>query len=116
MAGVPAVPALPSMPARGHSTALTFTPEQPQVLCRYFDELKMLLAKCGIVDDQEKKKYSQIYVDIDTSDLWQSLPKHNATSSFADFIKAVFELYPGAEGDPKWTIAIWINSSENNFV
>jgi len=104
MAGVPAVPALPSMPARGHSTALTFTPEQPRVLHRYFDELEMLLAKCGIVDDQEKKKYSWIYVDIDTSHLWQSLPKHNAMSSFADFIKAVFKLYPGAEGDHKWTI------------
>ena len=105
MAGVPAVPALPSMPAGGHSTAPTFTPDQPRVLRRYFDELEMLLAKCGITDEQEKKKYSRIYVDIDTSDLWQSLPEHNATSSFADFIKAVFELYPGSEGDRKWVIS-----------
>jgi hypothetical protein len=105
MAGVPAVPALPSMPARGHSTALTFTPDQPRVLRCYFDELEMLLSKCGITDNQEKKKYSQIYVDIDTSDLWESLPKHNATRSFADFVKAVFKLYPGSEGDRKWIIS-----------
>jgi hypothetical protein len=105
MAGVPAVPALPSMPARGHSTAPTFTPDQPRVLRRYFDELEMLLSKCGITDDQEKKKYSRIYVDIDTLDLWESLPEHNAMRSFADFVKAVFKLYPGSEGDRKWIIS-----------
>jgi len=65
----------------------------------------MLLTKCGITDNQEKKKYAQIYVDIDTSDLWESCPKHNPTVAFSNFVDAIFKLCPGSEKDCKWSIS-----------
>jgi hypothetical protein len=50
------------------------------------------------------KKYTCLYVNIDSSDLWESLPEHSAMVVFADFITAIFKLYPGSEKDHKWSI------------
>ena len=95
----------PTMPARGHSTAPKFDPTQPRELRRYFAELEMLFAACSIIDDELKKKNACRYVDIDTSELWESLPEYAAGISFEDFRKAVHKLYPGSEDDRKWSIS-----------
>jgi hypothetical protein len=67
-----------SMPARGHATAPKFDPAFPRDLSRYFSDLDLLFATCGIQDDFDKKKQALRYVDIDTADLWELLPEHAA--------------------------------------
>jgi hypothetical protein len=91
------------MPPRGHSTAPRFDPSKPRELRRYFDELDLLFGSCQIADNPEKKKFACHYVDIDTSDLWKSIPQHAAASTFQEFVTAVIKLYPGADDDRRWT-------------
>src|SRR6202453_5341598 len=93
------------MPACGHSTAPKFPIDQPHELRRYFQELDILFDSCAVVDDEEKKKHARRYLDIDSSDLWGSLPEHAAMSSYPDFVKAVYKLYPGTNDERKWTVA-----------
>jgi hypothetical protein len=95
----------PTMPARGHATAPTFDPSQPRELRRYFNELEMLFQRCNITDSEEMKKHACRYVDIDTSELWESIPEYLPTVSFNNFRIAVHKLYPGSEDDRKWSIA-----------
>ena len=95
----------PTMPSRGHSTAPRFIPTEPRELPRYFEELDNLFRKCDIKTAPEKKKFACLYVDIDTSNLWSSLPEHEDAVSFEAFVKAVITLYPGAEDERKWSIA-----------
>ena len=52
-----------------------------------------------------KKKHACRYVDIDTSELWESLPEYIAGNSFDDFRTAIHKLYPGSEDDRKWSIS-----------
>ena len=93
------------MPARGHSTAPSFLPSQPRELRRYFDQLAHHFTKCGIETDAEKKQFARLYVDIDTSDLWGAIPEHEEGKSYADFVKAIYKLYPGAEDERMWSIS-----------
>jgi hypothetical protein len=59
-----------------------------------------------IDSDQEKKHYACHYVDIDTEELWESrLEYSDHTKSFADFVQAIYRLYPGAEGQQQWLVA-----------
>ena len=51
------------------------------------------------------KKHACRYVDIDTSELWESIPEYAAGISFNTFRIAVHKLYPGSEDDRKWSIA-----------
>lgn len=45
------------MPARGHSTAPTFDPENPRTLRRFFQELELLFARTGTDEDEERKTW-----------------------------------------------------------
>jgi hypothetical protein len=94
-----------AMPVRGHSTAPKFDPTQPRELCRYFNELDLLFRAANIVADDIKKKHACRYVDIDTSELWESLPEYGPGSNFDDFRIAVHKLYPASEDDRKWSIS-----------
>ena len=94
-----------TIPARGHSTAPKFDPTQPRELRRYFAELDMLFTACSITDDELKKRHTCRYVDIDTSELWESLPEYAAGTSLDNFRKAVHKLYPGSEDERKWSIS-----------
>jgi hypothetical protein len=93
------------MPARGHSTAPKFDPTQPRELRRYFNELDLLFGGANITANDIKKKHACRYVDIDTSELWESLPEYGTGSTFSEFREAVHRLYPGSEDDRKWSIS-----------
>src|SRR5277367_5901529 len=94
-----------TMPARGHSTAPKFNPTQPRELRRYFNELEMLFLGCNITDSDLMKKHACRYVDIDTSELWESIPEYATNISFNAFRIAVHKLYPSSEDDRKWSIS-----------
>ena len=93
------------MPARGHSTTPKFNLTQPRELHQYFDELKMLFLECNITDSDLMKKHTCQYVDIDTSELWESIPEYATGTSFNNFRITVHKLYPGSEDDHKWSIS-----------
>jgi hypothetical protein len=93
------------MPARNHSSAPSFKKsDTPRELRRYFEELDHLLKANSIVDDDEKKSYARRYVDIDTSDLWETIPEHKAASSYQQFVEALYKLYPGSDNERRWAL------------
>jgi len=92
------------MPFRGNSSAPKFEGNNPCELQHYFEELEFLFMTCAITDNLLKKQYAVCYVDIDTEDGWKQLPEY-ATGTYAQFKAAIFKLYPGADGERKWTIA-----------
>jgi hypothetical protein len=92
------------MPTCGHPSAQKFTADQPCELKHYFCELELLLANSQIVDDEEKKSQACCYVDVDTSELWESIVEFTAGINFNNFKRAIFKLYPGSEEERKWSI------------
>jgi hypothetical protein len=94
-----------AMPAHGHSTAPKFDLTKPRELRQFFDELELLFGVCNMTDSDLRKKHACIYVDIDSAELWESLPQHTTGISFGEFRKAIHKLYPGSEDDRKWTIS-----------
>jgi hypothetical protein len=93
-----------TMPARGHSTALKFTPTQPHELHRYFKELEVLFARCQVTNNVERKKHVCQYLDIDTSDFWQSINKYAPATTYESWKTAIYKLYPGSEDSHRWTM------------
>jgi hypothetical protein len=93
------------MPARGHPSTPKFTADQPRELKHYFHKLEHLFTNSQIVDDEEKKSQACRYVDVDTSELWESIVEFTAGINFNDFKRAIFKLYPGSEEERKWSIA-----------
>lgn len=94
------------MPSRGDRSAPTFDPKQPRELRRYFGDLEFLFNKCGITDQAIMKKNACRYVDIDTSELWETLPEYtDATKTYENLRKAIHALYPGSDTDRKWSVA-----------
>jgi hypothetical protein len=94
------------MPARGDRTAPNFDPKQPRELRRYFSELEFHFTCSSVTAAEEKKKHACRFVDVDTSELWESLPEYTDHAiSYADFMKAVHALYPGSDEERKWSVA-----------
>jgi hypothetical protein len=93
-----------TMPARGHSTAPKFSPTQPRELCRYFEELEVLFARCQVTNDIERKKHACHYLDIDTSDFWQSINEYAIATTYESWKTAIYKLYPGSEDNRRWTM------------
>jgi hypothetical protein len=99
----PAIMTAPmTMLPRRHSSTPQFNPEVPW---EYFRELEMFFGSAQIVNNMEKKKHACWYIDIDTADLWESIPEFNVAQTFEEFKLAIHELYPGFESERKWTIA-----------
>jgi hypothetical protein len=96
--------AAPTMPARGHSTAPKFSPTQPRELRRYFEELEVLFARCQVTNDIERKKHACRYLDIDTSNFWQSINKYAIATTYESWKTAIYKLYPGSEDNRRWTM------------
>ena len=93
------------MPGIGHATAPRFDPEHPRALRRFFSVLDRSLARSDIIDVDEKKFYACLYLDIDSADLWESLPEYSDSDNWDAFKIAIFKLYPGAEDERKFSIA-----------
>jgi hypothetical protein len=81
----------PSMPTHGHTTALKFSPDQPHELRRYFEELEVLFGSCNIIAEPEMKKYACRYLDIDTSDFWQSITECGGATTYANWKVAIYK-------------------------
>jgi hypothetical protein len=43
-------------------------------------------------------------LEIDSTDLWETLPEFCATSTYEEFVSAVLALYPGASEEHKWSM------------
>jgi hypothetical protein len=65
----------------------------------------MLSGPAHINNSIEKKKHACQYVDINTVDLWDSIPEFNVAQNFREFKLAVHKLYPRSKSKCKWTIA-----------
>lgn len=94
------------MPVRGDRAAPKFDPKQPRELRRYFADLEFAFIRAQVTDVAEQKRHSTRYVDVDTSELWETVPEFlDATKTFDEYCTAVAALYPGADEDRKWSVA-----------
>ena len=94
------------MPSRGDRSAPKFDPKQPRELRRYFSDLDTHFARAGITNAAIKKTNACSYVDVDTSELWESLSEFSdATKTYLEFVAAIYTLYPGSEEERKWSVA-----------
>jgi hypothetical protein len=93
------------MPTCGHSTAPKFDPTQPRELRCYFNKLDMLFTACSITDSDQMKRHACHYLDIDSAELWESVPEFATGILFNTFQTVIHKLYPGSENDCKWSIS-----------
>ena len=94
-------PVVPPMPACGDSGVLQFDPTKPCELHHFFEELKS-----HVVDKEEMKKHALWFVDCNTTELWEILPKFaNAAMPYQKFVIAMYKLYPGSDVERCWLIA-----------
>jgi hypothetical protein len=53
-----------------------------------------------------KKSNTCSYVDVDISELWESLFEFSdKTKTYLEFVAAIYALYPGSEKEHKWSVA-----------
>ncbi|ETW79917.1 hypothetical protein HETIRDRAFT_322855 [Heterobasidion irregulare TC 32-1] len=96
----------PTMPARGDRSAPTFDPSRPRTLRRYFADLDFHFVHSAVNSDLERKRHACRFADLDTSDLWESLPTFSDhAKTYQDFCDSVYKLYPGADDDRRWLVA-----------
>jgi hypothetical protein len=94
------------MPSRGDRSAPKFDPKQPRELRRYFDDLDFAFTRAGVTDRGEMKQHACRYVDVDTTELWETLTEYtDATKTYDEFKAAVYALYPGSDEERKWSVA-----------
>ena len=100
------------MPLRGERVAPQFDSSKPRELGRYFESLEELFERCsGVETDELKKKKAAYYVDVETSDVFKSLPEFTrptgaaVDSTYEQFKKAVLKYYPGADDDRTYMLA-----------
>ena len=100
-APVPVVPApaastaMANIPmlSRGDRSAPKFDPKQPCELRRYFDDLDFAFGRAAVTTDDVKKQHACRYVDVDTSELWETLAEYtDATKTYDEFKDAVYAL------------------------
>ncbi len=94
------------MPPRGDRTAPTFDPSKPRELKRFFSELQYHFDAANVTDETEKKNHATRYLNFDVAELWESLPSFSDASQTYDNLRAaVFELYPAADDEYRYTIS-----------
>src|SRR5882762_2051582 len=94
------------MPAQSDHSAPQFNPRQPCELWRYFADLNFHFGRSHTTDDQERKHHTCNYVDFKTAELWESLMEFgDHAKSFANFVQAIYKLYPGSEEECRWLVA-----------
>ena len=95
-----------AMPSRGDRSAPQFDTKHLRELRRYFSDLEYCFGRAQITDEAEKKKHACRFVDVDTSELWESLAEFaDITKTYDEFCKAIHALYPGSEEERKWSVA-----------
>ena len=89
-----------------HHIAPKFSQDQPRELRRFFEELANLFGPANITTEADKKVQTVRYVEVDTADMWKSLPEYSDLNfTYEDWKKKVVSLYPGANQEKRWTLA-----------
>ncbi|KAF8189396.1 hypothetical protein BJ912DRAFT_925939 [Pholiota molesta] len=89
-----------SMPARNHSSAPKFD-GQAASLTRYLNEVHRLGETCALTEKQIIE-WTLMYADPNDSELWEQQTE-GRRDTWDAFKTAVIELYPGADGDRKYS-------------
>ena len=62
-------------------------------------------AQSQVVDEEEMKQHALWFVDCNTTELWEILPEFaDATTSYQQFVDAVYKLYLGSDAERRWSI------------
>ncbi|PCH43003.1 hypothetical protein WOLCODRAFT_153053 [Wolfiporia cocos MD-104 SS10] len=69
--------------------------------CQMPVHLEHLFTLCAVIDEEEKKQWVVRYAPIDKVDLFEVLPAYSPGTPYADFKKAVYDLYPGTDDERK---------------
>ena len=98
-------PVVPHMPMHGDCRLPQFDPKRPHELCCFFEDLKFHFARSQVVDEEEMKQHALRFIDCDTAELWEILPKFaDVATSYQQFVDAVYKLYPGLDAESCWSI------------
>ena len=93
------------MPMCGERTAPKFDTTRPRELPRYFEQLETLMTRENVTVENDKKKHVVYYTDVDTEQLWKSIPEfEDPASTYDNFKDAIMEHYPDAPGDFLYSI------------
>ncbi|EPT00490.1 hypothetical protein FOMPIDRAFT_9801, partial [Fomitopsis schrenkii] len=90
------------MPGTNHSLAPSFK-STPLGVRRYFEELEDLFEYASVVDDAQKIKYARRYVGAEEVEAW-TVVDVGTPASYQTFVENVKKLYPGAEGESRYSI------------
>jgi len=96
--------AIIAMPARSDHNVPKFNPTKPRELHAYFSDVEFHLARAGFTTSNVKKEYSRRYLNLDTANLWETLPEYSGTATYDEYKITILEIYPGSEIDRKWNI------------
>ena len=98
-------PVVPLMPPCGDHGVLQFGPSKLHELRCFFEELKFQFMWSHVVDEEEMNKHALQFVDCNTMDLWEILPKFaDVAALYQKFVDAVYKLYPGSDMERHWLI------------
>ena len=99
-------PVVPLMPTHGDCGVLQFDPAKLHELHYFFKELKFQFVQSYVVDKKEMKKHALWFVDWDTMELWEILPKFaDMVTPYQKYVDTVYKLYPGSDVERHWLIA-----------
>ena len=83
-----AVVAVKQMPSYQHHTAPKISKDQLCELRRFFEELENLFGPANITTEADKKAQRVHYVEVNTTDMWKSLPEYSDPNfSYEDWKK-----------------------------
>src|SRR5258708_32131612 len=93
---------LTDLPGRGECFTPTFDDTCSEELPRFFDDLKLLLGRHNVVDEQEHKQAALCYLSFQPETLWKTAESwSDQTKSYQESWKQILKLYLGSLGD--WT-------------
>ena len=90
------------MPGANSSSAPKFK-ATPLGISRYFDELEDCFEAANVVEDKDKIRYAKRYVEADEVAAWSAV-EEGTPPSYRTFVDNVKKLYPGSEGESRYTI------------
>ena len=98
-------PVVPHMPVCGDHGLPQFNPEKLCELHRFFEDLKFHFVQSHVVDKGEMKQHALQFIDCDTTELWEILPKFaNVATSYQQFVDTMYILYLGSDAERHWLI------------
>ncbi|KAG5641420.1 hypothetical protein DXG03_005254 [Asterophora parasitica] len=97
-----------TMPGRNSHNAPIFDGKTIRELGRYFSDLELLFADCGITDKVEQKAYGCRYLNFDNHTLWRSVDRY-ATDSYAAWKAKFFKLHPGSKENARFSQVDLVN-------